>query len=94
MEVLKSVLVLVTISCVCAAEVTPAPSARVTQSCQPDKLTVYRVILHTFWTRDKFPKHYPDWRPSAQWSKLIGESRLLSSLRRNRLAAPGGTGEV
>lgn len=40
--------------------------------CQPDKLTVYKVILHTFWSRDKFPKHYPDWSPSAQWSKVFG----------------------
>lgn len=43
------------------------------ESCQPDKLTVYKVVLHTFWSRDKFPKHYPDWRPPAQWSKLFGE---------------------
>ena len=43
------------------------------EPCQPDKLTVYKVVLQTFWTRDQFPKHYPDWRPSAQWSKLVGE---------------------
>ncbi|KRT83759.1 hypothetical protein AMK59_4414, partial [Oryctes borbonicus] len=42
-----------------------------TEGCQPDKLTVYKVILHTFWSRDKFPKHYPDWRPSSQWSKVF-----------------------
>ncbi|KAK9739086.1 Spondin-N [Popillia japonica] len=42
--------------------------------CQPDKLTVYKVILHTFWSRDKFPKHYPDWSPSAQWSKVFVRS--------------------
>lgn len=44
------------------------------QSCSPEKLTVYKVVLRTFWTRDVFPKHYPDWRPSAQWTKLIGRS--------------------
>lgn len=43
------------------------------EPCQPDKLTVYKVILHTFWTRDKFPKHYPDWRPPAQWTKVFGK---------------------
>lgn len=43
------------------------------EPCQPDKLTVYKVVLQTFWTRDQFPKHYPDWRPPAQWSKLVGE---------------------
>lgn len=43
-------------------------------SCQPDKLTVYKMVMHTFWSRDRFPKHYPDWRPPAQWSKVIGKS--------------------
>lgn len=42
-------------------------------SCQSDKLASYTVVMHTFWTRDRFPKHYPDWRPTAQFSKLIGE---------------------
>ncbi|KAK3919682.1 Spondin-2 [Frankliniella fusca] len=41
-------------------------------ACQPDKLTVYKMVMHTFWSRDRFPKHYPDWRPPAQWSKVIG----------------------
>ncbi|XP_073996424.1 spondin-2-like [Rhodnius prolixus] len=43
-------------------------------SCQSDKLASYTVVMHTFWTRDRFPKHYPDWRPTAQFSKLIGMS--------------------
>jgi hypothetical protein len=49
------------------------------EPCQPDKLTVYKVVLQTFWTRDQFPKHYPDWRPPAQWSKLVGEYRIYPS---------------
>lgn len=55
--------------------VSAAPGIREPQGepCQPDKLTVYKVVLHTFWSRDKFPKHYPDWRPPAQWSKVFGE---------------------
>ncbi|XP_023717479.1 spondin-2 [Cryptotermes secundus] len=48
------------------------------EPCQPDKLTVYKVVLQTFWTRDQFPKHYPDWRPPAQWSKLVGRSHNKS----------------
>ncbi|XP_041979917.1 spondin-2 [Aricia agestis] len=43
-------------------------------TCNPDKMTVYRMVLHTYWTRDKFPKHYPDWRPPAQWSRVYGVS--------------------
>lgn len=49
-----------------------APTAD-TDACNPDKMTVYRMVLHTYWTREKFPKHYPDWRPPAQWSKVYGE---------------------
>ncbi|KAJ9576546.1 hypothetical protein L9F63_025558, partial [Diploptera punctata] len=43
----------------------------VSDNCEANKLTVYKVILQTFWTRDQFPKHYPDWRPPAQWSRII-----------------------
>lgn len=68
MEVFKCVLVLVTLSAVCAIDprrttTTKAPDI----DCSPEKLSVYRVILHTYWTRDKFPKHFPDWKPPAQW---------------------------
>ncbi|EEB15181.1 conserved hypothetical protein [Pediculus humanus corporis] len=74
MEVLKCGIALVSMFYVIAvAQVTRVPSGKISESCQPDKLTVYKVILHTFWTRDKFPKHYPDWRPPAQWSKLVGK---------------------
>lgn len=41
--------------------------------CQSDRLVVYKVVLHTYWTRDLFPKHYPDWKPVAQWTKTVGE---------------------
>ncbi|CAG9772880.1 unnamed protein product [Ceutorhynchus assimilis] len=49
-------------------------------SCQPDKLTVYKVVLHTFWSRETFPKHYPDWRPPASWSKVFGENKIVVML--------------
>ena len=45
--------------------------------CDPDKLLVYRVTLSTHWSRTNFPKQYPEWRPPAQWSKMIGN---LSSI--------------
>ena len=41
--------------------------------CDPDKLALYRVVFNTFWDRETFPRQYPEWRPPAQWSKLIGE---------------------
>lgn len=42
-------------------------------SCTSDRLVVYKAVLHTYWSRELFPKHYPDWRPTAQWTKTIGE---------------------
>ncbi|XP_046643294.1 uncharacterized protein LOC124328524 isoform X2 [Daphnia pulicaria] len=42
--------------------------------CDPDKLMVYKVTLATHWSRTLFPKQYPEWRPPAQWSKVIGRS--------------------
>ncbi|KAJ9593766.1 hypothetical protein L9F63_027590, partial [Diploptera punctata] len=60
---------------------------RISDNCEADKLTVYKVILQTFWTRDQFPKHYPDWRPPAQWSKLIGRQWAHSYLS-NRFNNP------
>ncbi|CAG0917974.1 unnamed protein product [Notodromas monacha] len=47
---------------------------RPAQTCGSDKLIVYRVTLETFWSPAAFPKHYPKWRPPAQWSKVIGRS--------------------
>lgn len=54
-------------------QVVPYSGGSPGEPCQPEKLTVYKVVLHTFWSRDTFPKHYPDWRPAAQWSKVFGE---------------------
>lgn len=71
MEVLRYALLAVTV-CVVAVVTAPAPAS----NCLPDKLTVYKVVFHTFWSRDRFPKHYPDWRPPAQWSKLIGKWKV------------------
>lgn len=51
--------------------VLPPPSTNAA-GCTLDRLVVYKVVLQTYWTRDLFPKHYPDWRPSAQWTKTIG----------------------
>lgn len=53
------------------------PTLRV---CEPDHLTVYRVICNTFWNDRLFPKHFPLWRPPAQWTKLVGELPSFSFL--------------
>lgn len=50
---------------------TPSPSPP--SSCPPEELTGYSVAMAAHWSPRDFPKHYPEWRPPAQWSKLIGE---------------------
>ena len=37
--------------------------------CHGGSLSVYNVKIETFWTKEKFPKQYPLWRPPAQWSR-------------------------
>ncbi|CAL4072208.1 unnamed protein product [Meganyctiphanes norvegica] len=44
------------------------------RQCPGSELALYRLTLETHWTPRDFPKHYPEWRPPAQWSKLIGQS--------------------
>lgn len=39
-----------------------------------DKLALYKVTLRTYWSRARFPRHYPEWKPPAQFGKLIGKS--------------------
>lgn len=41
--------------------------------CSTDKLVLYRITFATYWDRENFPKQYPEWRPEAQWSKLVGK---------------------
>ncbi|XP_034103911.1 uncharacterized protein LOC117567796 [Drosophila albomicans] len=55
---------------VSSAATQPAPLT----GCTLDRLAVYKVVLHTYWTRELFPKHYPDWRPTAQWTKTLGRT--------------------
>jgi len=40
--------------------------------CHDGSLSVYNVKIETFWTKEKFPKQYPLWRPPAQWSRTVG----------------------
>jgi len=42
-------------------------------------LAVYRLSLNTHWTQEKFPKQYPQWRPTPQWSKTVGYVHSVSS---------------
>lgn len=62
----------------------PLPSLEATQpapvsDCTLDRLAVYKVVLHTYWTRELFPKHYPDWRPTAQWTKTVGKLKKIKN---------------
>jgi len=48
-------------------------------SCPRDMLAVYRLSLNTHWTEERFPKQYPQWRPTPQWSKTVGYVHSVSS---------------
>ena len=54
-----------------SAFVSAGPHSR--DTCAPGKLVVYKVVVDTFWSKEKFPKQYPLWRPPAQFSKFLGK---------------------
>ncbi|PNF21095.1 hypothetical protein B7P43_G05541 [Cryptotermes secundus] len=62
-----------------------------TERCDQDRLAIYTLRLETHWNRDLFPKQFPEWRPSAQWSRLIGRShdRSFSLFRIGDTASDG-----
>jgi spondin-2 len=41
-------------------------------NCRKDSLAVYKVTLEGHWSREMFPKHYPETRPPAHFSKTFG----------------------
>ena len=43
--------------------------------CPSETLVVYKLQLDTFWQEQTFPKQFPLWRPSAQWSKTVGRTK-------------------
>ncbi|XP_058462805.1 spondin-2 [Malaya genurostris] len=44
------------------------------ESCHSDALVFYRIRLVTNWSKELFPKHYPEFRPPPQWSMTYGQS--------------------
>lgn len=57
-----------------AAHSLPVVKSPGNEPCRPGRLTVYNVIMNTFWSKELFPKQYPEWRPNAQFSKVLGRS--------------------
>ncbi|EZA62196.1 Spondin-2 [Ooceraea biroi] len=41
---------------------------------EQSKLALYKVSLRTYWSRARFPRHYPEWKPPAQFGKLFGKA--------------------
>ncbi|XP_043219082.1 spondin-2-like [Amphibalanus amphitrite] len=60
---------LATLALLCAL-VSASPHSR--DACAPGKLVVYKAVIKTFWSKERFPKQYPLWRPPAQFSKFLG----------------------
>lgn len=46
--------------------------------CSTDSLAVYKVTLEGHWNRELFPKHFPEHRPAAHFSKSFGISHNSS----------------
>lgn len=42
------------------------------ERCDADRLAVYSLRMEAQWNRELFPKQFPEWRPPAQWSRLVG----------------------
>ena len=55
-----------------ASEESPSNSTN-KNSCRSDVLVLYKLVFTTFWSRESFPRQYPEWRPQAHFSKLIGK---------------------
>lgn len=43
------------------------------ERCDQDRLALYTLRVETHWSRELFPKQFPEWRPPAQWSRLVGK---------------------
>jgi hypothetical protein len=56
-----------------------------------DSLAVYKVELEGHWNEEKFPRHYPKFRPPAHFSKSFGVSHNESFklFEFNELASAG-----
>lgn len=47
-------------------------------SCDDTRVVAeYHVRFEGMWTKSRFPKVYPENRPKAEWSSLIGEDAVL-----------------
>jgi len=68
----------IALSAIMSSVAMPSIPKKNSQSCVADRLTVYRVIMNTYWSQDDFPKHYPLFRPAAQFSKLIGKCPIVT----------------
>ncbi|XP_037092000.1 spondin-1-like [Pollicipes pollicipes] len=47
-------------------------------ACSSHELVAYKLDVETHWSKRRFPKHYPLWRPPAQFSKFFGMSHNSS----------------
>lgn len=48
-------------------------------ACHHGGLVLYTAVFSTNWTRERFPKQYPEFRPPAQWSRVVGKSRCIDA---------------
>ena len=51
--------------------------------CPPGQAALYKLTFHGQWSKKVFYKHYPMYRPPAQWSKIIGEMLNINNYTNN-----------
>ena len=70
----KFIVVFTALTALCQVTVhQPLTVVQALDDCRPNRLAQYRMIFHTNWNRELFPRQYPEWRPPAQWSKVVGK---------------------
>jgi len=60
----------------------PGIPVDVAHECTAPSTAKYRLTFTGQWTQTAFPKHYPLYRPPAQWSPIIGEWAVLICKKR------------
>jgi len=68
LNVLTAAVALLFLAC---SDVMCDPSSNATRAC--DGLASYQLTLKTLWSKSVFSNQYPVYRPTAQWSRLIGK---------------------
>lgn len=78
MRILRVIVVIYYFSLFCYQVNSNVVRSKSSKLCKSNRVAMYNVTFVGNWSPELFPKHYPEFRPPAQWSKTFGESRYVS----------------